>query len=443
MAAAASDKARFYMEQSVPELQELSRKGIFSGAEITSIAQKRSEFEHMVNMPGASTPTVFARYATYEMNLDTLRKKRSARLGVKTTTYSGQKKVFNVLERGVRKFQGDMGLWMQYLEFCKHEKAHKKLSKALTQCLRLHPLKWELWVWAARHYVESQADMTTGRSYMQRGLRFCKNERNLWLQYAKLEMLYVAKIAARRQILGLEGERKEKVIDESHDPDADMIALPSVTAEDLAPETEEGTEAVDEKALQKLSSTPAQNGAIPEAIMETGMKHFRQDPLLAEQFFDLFADFADTPCTARLMKRAMEYLETNQERKNAQALLSVCSAKMLFLGVDAQTAEFPIALGKALQQLKSATTADQETQAVLASRSAEIFLPYLSDRENLDEAVCRVLDASVKRSIRTLKAPTSMRGRNPMTELVKKLRTNKKVGPELLAQYDLTTQEEG
>lgn len=278
---------------------------------------------------------------------------------------------------------------------------------------------------------------------MQRGLRFCKNERNMWLQYAKLEMLYVAKIAARRQILGLDEERKENVIDESHDPDADMIALPSVTAEDLAPETDEGTEAVNEEALQKLSSTPAQNGAIPEAVMETGMKHFRQDPLLAEQFFDLFAGFSDTPCTARLLKRAMAYLESNQERKNAKALLSVCDAKTLLLGIDAQTAEFPVALGKALQQLKSATTADQDVQILLASRSVETLLPYLSERENLDEAVCRVLDASIKRSIRTLKAPTSMRGRSPIAELVKKLKTNKKVRPELLAQYDLTTQEEG
>ena len=443
MAAAASDKARFYMEQSVPELQELSTKGIFSGAEITSIAQKRSEFEHMVNMPGASTPTVFARYATYEMNLDTLRKKRSTRLGVKTTTYSGQKKVFNVLERGVKRFQGDMGLWMQYLDFCKHEKANKKLSKALTQCLRLHPLKWELWVWAARHYVESQADMTSGRSFMQRGLRFCKNERNMWLQYAKLEMLYVAKIAARRKILGLDEERKEEVVDDKHDPDADIIALPSVTAEDLAPETEEGTEAVDEKALQKLASTPAQNGAIPEAIMETAMKHFRQDPLLVEQFFDLFTDFADTPCSTRLSKRAMEYLESTQEKKNAKVLLSVCSAKMLLLGVDAQSAEFPVALGKALQQLKSATAADQETQALLASRTIEMFLPYLSQRDEMDEGVKRVLDASVKRSIRTLKTSTTMRGRNPLTELVKRLKSNKKISAELLLEYDLITQEEG
>ncbi|KAH0066748.1 hypothetical protein KCU66_g23693, partial [Aureobasidium melanogenum] len=258
-----SDKARFYMEQSVPELQEYERKKIFTREEITSIARKRSEFEHLLNTPGAATAADYARYALYEMNLDSLRKKRSKRMGVKATAFAGQKKIFFVLERGVRRFQGDMGLWMQYLEFCRKEAANKKLAKALTQCLRMHPIKWDVWTWAAKYYFEQQADMQTARSYMQRGLRFCKRERKLWLEYAKLEMLYVAKIAARRKILGLDIERKEKQIDSTLDADADMMALPDVTADEIKPEgAPEPKQAVDEEALKKLAASPALNGDI-------------------------------------------------------------------------------------------------------------------------------------------------------------------------------------
>ena len=54
----ASDKARFYLEQQVPELQEYERKQIFTRDEIAAIAKKRSDFEHILNARGSpSAPT--------------------------------------------------------------------------------------------------------------------------------------------------------------------------------------------------------------------------------------------------------------------------------------------------------------------------------------------------------------------------------------------------
>jgi U3 small nucleolar RNA-associated protein 6 len=60
--AAASDKARFYLEQSVPELKEFERKKIFSAEEISKIARQRSDFEHKINARG-STAADYVRYA--------------------------------------------------------------------------------------------------------------------------------------------------------------------------------------------------------------------------------------------------------------------------------------------------------------------------------------------------------------------------------------------
>lgn len=445
MAAAASDKARFYMEQSVPELQEFSRKGIFSAGEITAIAQKRSEFEHLINMPGAATPADYARYATYEMNLDSLRKARSKRLGVKGTTYTGQKKIFFVLERGVRKFQGDMGLWMQYLEYCRQEKANKKLAKALTQCLRLHPLKWELWVWAARQYVEQQADMTTGRSYMQRGLRFCKNERALWLQYAKLEMIYVVKIAARRKILGLDVIRTTKEMDSSYDPDADMIALPSITAEDINPELHTyaevngDTEAVNKKALHKLSDTPALSGAIPMTIMDTALAHFKDDPLLAESFFDLFAEFPDAKCTQTLLKHTVEHLERLSSKSTKATLILVgCKARKEILGIDVTSPEFPLALGKTLQHFSQVRRANPDLEASIAVKAILLLFPFLAQQDVLDEGVVKVLDASMKQYIRLLSnSKPTIRGKSQLEEVTQKLEADKRVDLKLLARFGL------
>ncbi|KAG9671269.1 hypothetical protein KCU95_g19058, partial [Aureobasidium melanogenum] len=402
--AAASDKARFFMEQSVPELQEYERKKIFTREEITSIARKRSQFEHLLNTPGAATAADYARYALYEMNLDSLRKKRSKRMGVKATAFAGQKKIFFVLERGVRRFQGDMGLWMQYLEFCRKEAANKKLAKALTQCLRMHPIKWDVWTWAAKYYFEQQADMQTARSYMQRGLRFCKRERKLWLEYAKLEMLYVAKIAARRKILGLDIERKEKQIDSTLDADADMMALPDVTADEIKPEgAPEPKQAVDEEALKKLAASPALNGDIPRIIFETAMRDFNNDPFLAEQFFDVFAAFTDVPCTSRLLQHIIEYL-SNQQTASNKISMHICLAKLELLDTNTQeaieSAEFPLKLAKALAMLKKGLGESPKHNADLAEKVVALLLSY--SKFELDEDIEMVLRSAIAQYVRTL-----------------------------------------
>jgi U3 small nucleolar RNA-associated protein 6 len=111
----------------------------------------------------------------------------------------------------------------------------------------------------------TQADITNARSYMQRGLRFCKNSEYLWLEYAKLETIYVGKIAGRRKILGLDVDHSKTEAVNGGDEDVDMITLPQVTAEDINPSLAQD-DGVDEVALQNLASAPILTGAIPLAV---------------------------------------------------------------------------------------------------------------------------------------------------------------------------------
>ena len=74
-----ADKARYYLEQSIPELKEFEKQKIFTKVftpneiparhlligtqeEILAISKKRSEFEHKVNSPGCR-PIDYVRYA--------------------------------------------------------------------------------------------------------------------------------------------------------------------------------------------------------------------------------------------------------------------------------------------------------------------------------------------------------------------------------------------
>ncbi|KAJ9665942.1 U3 snoRNP protein [Coniosporium apollinis] len=398
--AGASDKARFYLERSVPELHEYERKGIFSKEEITSIAKKRSDFEHVLNAR-ASHPSDYARYATYEMNLEALRKKRINRLGIKAGGHAGQRRIFFILDRAVRKFPGDIGLWMQYIEFARAEKAIKKLNEILTSVLRMHPTKPELWTYAARYAFESQADMTNARSYMQRGLRFCRSSRALWLEYAKLEMSYVAKIAGRQHILGLDIDRAKKQDAAGDKSDADMITLPEVTTEDINPSLGKD-DAVDETALQNLASTPALTGAIPMAIFDAAMKEFKDDPALGEQFFDVFAEFDQVPCTKKILQHVVDHML--QHSPNAIPTLA-CYFRLPIVGVDPASAAFPSALGQCLERIRSALKQSPQVKAPLAERAIVWLLPLLR-LDELDPAVHKVMSSSLRQFSKAL-APGS------------------------------------
>ncbi|KAL1635432.1 U3 snoRNP protein [Diplodia intermedia] len=392
-----ADKARFYLEQSVPELRELERKELFSRDEITAIAKKRSEFEHILNGRGTSSPSDFARYAEYEMNLESLRKKRAKRMGVKAGGHSGQRRIMFILDRATRKFHGDVALWFQYLSYLRSQKSTgKKMKEVLTSVLRMHPTKPDLWVWGARTALDADADMTSARGYMQRGLRFCKNSRQLWLEYAKLEMIYVAKIAARRQILGLDQERKKKE-EVAENPDADMIALPDVTAEDINPSLAKD-DGVDEVALQNLANTPVLQGAIPRAIFDEAMKQFQHDPRLAEQFFDMFAEFNRTPCTRTLL----QYIVDTLNKRNQTALSTqICNFKLPLFGLEPTSAEFPSALGKSLQSIKASLQQSPQTKQQLAEKAMLWILPIIHV-EDLDDALRQVLSASLRQYVRSL-----------------------------------------
>ncbi|CAK4033613.1 related to HAT (Half-A-TPR) repeat-containing [Lecanosticta acicola] len=398
--AATTDRARFYLEQYVPELQEWSQKGIFSREEITSITKKRSDFEHILNARG-STPADYARYATYEMNLDALRKKRSKRLGAKATAFGGQsaqRTVFFVLDRATKKFPGDMGLWMQYISFCKKEKAGKKLGKVFTAVLRLHPRDWGLWILAAKHYAETQGDMGTARSYLQRGLRFNMDEERLWCEYIKLEMVYLAKIAARKKILGLD-EKKDEERDKPREDqmdDEDMIALPAVTAEDFEPDAGKGVEEVDEDMLKRLDSVPAFTGGIPMALFDAAMKQFGQNaPEVAESIFDLVASFNHVPATPNILQHILEYLQ------NAPQAFA-CEAKRELLNVDSNSPDFPIALGKTLAHLKRGLSkVDEKQRSKLAEKAVLLLLPLAAGTDvgkRVDDAdVQKAIEASMKK----------------------------------------------
>ncbi|KAL4958191.1 U3 small nucleolar RNA-associated protein 6-domain-containing protein [Aspergillus filifer] len=388
---ATADKARFFLEKSVPELKEYEKKKIFTKDEITSIIKKRSDFEHKINARGAQ-PVDFVRYAEYEMNLDSLRRKRVKRMGIKSAGFSGQRRIFFVLDRATRKFHGDIGLWIQYIEYARRQKAYKKLSTILMDALRLHPSNADLWIYAAQYSIEDHADMSQARNYMQRGLRLCKSSRKLWIHYAKLELIYITKLVARQRILGLdapvEAPKQQAVAD---DLDADMVMMPKLTEEDINPTARD--ENVDQAALQTLNSTPALSGAIPLAIFDSAIKSFDKDDRFSHEFFDMVFEFEDVPCLQKILSHILDVM---QESKPASPHTLICYIKFPTAGIKATSAEFPRALGAALSRLQ------EHRQKPGVAKEVISWLQPVEKTKDLDASIQTVIAATIHKAQQAL-----------------------------------------
>lgn len=74
----------------------------------------------------------------------------------------------------------------------------------MTKALQLHPAVAGLWSHAAGWELEHNRNVAAARALMQRGLRLCKADTQLWVEYFRLELLYAHTLRARRRVLGID-----------------------------------------------------------------------------------------------------------------------------------------------------------------------------------------------------------------------------------------------
>lgn len=371
--------------------------------------RRRSEWEHKLNARG-SAPSDYARYAEYEMNLEALRRKRVQRLGVKVSNHTGQRRIFFILDRATRKFQGDIGLWMQYINFARRQRSNKKVSQILTSVLRLHPTNAALWIYAANYALEERGDMTEARSYMQRALRFCKTEEKLWVEYAKLEMMWIAKIVGRRKILGLEEENLEEMgANADEDLNLGKMMLPKTTSDDTELD-QTSIPGVNDMLMEELTTSPALSGAIPMAIYDAAMMQFDKNEKLQIDFYDMAASFPNVPCTDKILSYMMEGLTYESPEKFIRYIRqpSIC--------YSTTSPGFPTRLGICLERTKDAfkrlvslsnVPDTARPRSFLAEYVIEWLLSYLEEA-NLDPDIRKVILMTLRTSWAQLQESTTI-----------------------------------
>ncbi len=282
---------------------------------------------------------------------------------------------------------------MSYLEFARQVKATNKFKTVLTAAVRLHCTAAGLWLYAARWALEVEADMSSARSYMQRGTRFCTQDMDLWLEYAKLEMIYIAKVTSRRRILGIDGSVSTQALEVNpgeipEDPglttSEDVISILDSETQ-IHPSTLDKVD-VDAEAISDPMQTPALNGAIPLAIFDHAKKQPFYNADVAEVFFNMFSAFLGI---AALPKIIQHVVDSMMDQFPEEPSTWVCFLKQPAVGIHPLSAEFPTALLESLERLK--TSLNKVDVQPKFSKKIEAWLVPILALKDLDPGIDKVL----------------------------------------------------
>lgn len=296
-----SSKARYYLEQCIPEVDDLVEKGLFTKQEVNKIMKKRTDFEHRLCSRG-STINDYIRYVEYEINVDKLRLKRVKRLlhGSKKyslSDYSIHRRIDFIFKRGCQKFPKNLKFWSLYLNYLKsrgNKISYKKIHTVYNELLRLHPTNTDIWISCAKYEYERYANYNTCRIVFQNGLRFNHDNPQLWLEYFKFELNFVTKLINRRKIMNLINEREQemdmldqqnenllvengktgKLIEENNDEDSDdgMYAVKAPSTGDSMKDKLNELPEVNVNMLGTEENNPALKGDVALTIYTVAMK---------------------------------------------------------------------------------------------------------------------------------------------------------------------------
>jgi U3 small nucleolar RNA-associated protein 6 len=243
--------------------------------------------------------------------------------------------------------------------------------------------------------------MDAARGYFMRGCRFCNRGWEVWVEYARCEMEWLAKMQKKRR--GGEGEKGGPApvkISEAVDEDGNMqfddddsdeehedgeLMLPDPDAEFGGEKPKR--EVFGEEAVKRLEDSPALDGAIPMAVFDVARKQTFFGPPAAEAFFDVFAGFTDVSCSSKLVQHVLDCMMAAFPTHPATGS---CYVRQPLIGVDYRTAGFPRALREALARLKSMLESTRD-KAALAAKTL-VWIETLLGFEDLDAGIRLVLE---------------------------------------------------
>ncbi|XP_061191995.1 U3 small nucleolar RNA-associated protein 6 homolog [Saccostrea echinata] len=191
------------IEEMLPELEQMERIGLFTKEETNQILKKRRALEYRMRRR-TKYKEDYMQYIEYEKNVLELisRRRKSSGIHYKKVEidYAIVHRIHRLYRHVIARFQSDVELWLSHIKFSITRKEKPTVSRIFTQMLQVHSKNPDLWIAAAKWEFENNKNADNARNLMQRGLRFNPSSKPLWLEYYRLELLFVEKLRKRKEL---------------------------------------------------------------------------------------------------------------------------------------------------------------------------------------------------------------------------------------------------
>ncbi|CAG0916680.1 unnamed protein product [Notodromas monacha] len=201
------------LEDMIPEMEEMQRTGLFTEDEIRAMVRKKKHFEYKIRR-FRKRKEDFLSYIDYEVKLLSLLRRRRK----KTAYYFKKREIdFSIIARINRLFrmvlfrhQGDINIWLSYLDFLQKIKMNRKISAVYIRMLAVHGDKPEVWVAAARWEFERNLAADVARKLLLRALKRHPKSHQIYSAHFQMELSNAQKLRDEMEEFTEENLRPKK-----------------------------------------------------------------------------------------------------------------------------------------------------------------------------------------------------------------------------------------
>lgn len=220
------------LEQALPVLKKAHELDLLTDQEVRIIVKKRRDFEYALTRP-LSTRKNFLEYAAFEKGLTKIIKRRAAKRKRNTPSLKDEdlierlrrrkteiseahavvgktsSRVNFIYSRALHRFPGDSKLWIHYAKHCIDNEMLKAAAQVFMQAIALCGNDENVWLAAITFHFDHCGDTRAARAVAQRSLRMLPKTVNLWLEYFRMELYYLARLTTRRYAIGVTPGQEE------------------------------------------------------------------------------------------------------------------------------------------------------------------------------------------------------------------------------------------
>lgn len=314
-----SDSIERALEETVPILKAAQRAKLLSPQEISDVVRRRRDHEYAVASRNA-TRSEFLKYAAFERELASVLSKRAEKRKLKKQKVQlvigkSSARVNLVYSRAVKKFHGDVDLWLHYARHCVRTGSTNAAGKVFAKALGHRGDSEDVWMAAVAFHFDTCGDARGARALAQRALRALPDSINMWKEYFRMEVCYLAKLISRRIAMGLPPSGTVDHSTASQDKDKETETEVSQQGQDIRdpgykPDVELGTESETRDGNSVANKTNADStnngssvnhlfsfwdGGVPMTVYKNACRKVKFTPRNRAEFWEIVTATPYTP----------------------------------------------------------------------------------------------------------------------------------------------------